>query len=123
MVSGILLVIGYMLQGTLGPISECVRLLIGKGYQSTSLYMELGKYLALLLGIALSSSLISCGLGFWIFTVMTRKVDEREELMSDNWRVGLITAVLLLIIAVITRDQMIEFMETLLPYPNVPGFY
>ena len=122
-VSAILIVVGMMVNTAMQPIGEAIRLITNMELQSSVMYFEIAKYISLLLGIAFVASLISCGAGFWLLTIMTRNIDEKQEILDDNWRVGLMIGVVLVMIAFITKDEMVLFMESILPYPDVPSLF
>lgn len=122
-ITSIMIVVGMMINASMDPIGEAIRILSNSEMASSRMYLEIAKYVLLLLSIAFGASLISCGVGFWLFALMTRDIDERQEIIGDNWRIGLVVGTVLIMIAFVTSNQMVHFMESVLPYPDIPNLF
>lgn len=122
-IASILVVVGMMINVSMEPIGEAIRLISESEVASSVMYFEIAKYVSLLLAIAFGASLISCSTGFWLFTLMTRNIDERQEIIDDNWRIGLLIGIMLIMISFVTSNQMVMFMESILPYPDIPNLF
>ena len=56
-----------------------------------------------------------------LFTIMTRKLDEYNEIAEGNIGVALLMFVMILVISVFTQHPFLVFMETFIPYPELPN--
>lgn len=118
--SAVLFSIAYLLQGVMAPIISITSIFNGK-LTGFDLYFKTFSYAGLfvLIGITLAG-LINLSAVF-LFTTITKNIDEFQEIKNDNQSVALITGVIIIGIAMLTKDSMILFMETLIPYPELPS--
>ncbi|MEM6299434.1 MAG: DUF350 domain-containing protein, partial [Bacteroidota bacterium] len=67
--------------------------------------------------IALSINVISIKL----YVYLTH-FDEFEEIRQNNIAIGILTGVIMIVISMFVKDSVIQLMESLVPYPEVPRF-
>ncbi len=117
--SSILFSVGYIISGTLQPAMNVIRILGQQTQSSLELFFESIQYITLFVGIGFVISSVTTLLGLFIFTQLTRKVNEFEEISKDNKAVGLITGVIIIVIAMFVKDSTILLLESFIPYPRL----
>jgi uncharacterized membrane protein YjfL (UPF0719 family) len=60
-------------------------------------------------------------LSIFLFTYLTKGINEFDEIKENNKAVALITAVIIISISFIMKDSMIFLIETFIPYPSIPN--
>jgi uncharacterized membrane protein YjfL (UPF0719 family) len=54
----------------------------------------------------------------YVFTLLTREIKELEEISKDNKAVGLMTGVIIIVIALFVKDSTILLLDSFIPYPT-----
>ncbi len=117
-ISGVLIGVGYIISGAIQPVLNIVRMQI---QQSESLFewiLPSSKYVLIFAFIAFIIALINTILGIFLFTKLTKNINEFEEISKNNQAVGLITGVIIVVIAFFVRDSTILLLESMIPYPK-----
>ena len=121
--SGTIFSVGYIVFGIMEPLSATIKLLGAKNPSILSLVVDTTKFLLmfLVLGYLFAGTIIF--LAYKLFSSFTTKVDEYEEIYNNNMGVALLLSVLTIVIALFTKAPFIVFIESLIPFPEVPGLY
>lgn len=117
--SSILFSVGYIISGTLQPAMNVIRILGQQTQNNMTLFLESARYISLFVGIGFVISSITTLLGLFIFTQLTLRVNEFEEISKDNKAVGLITGVIIIVIAMFVKDSTVLLLESFIPYPKL----
>ena len=119
--SGTIFSVGYIVFGIMEPLSATIKLLGSQNPSMLSLVVDTTKFLLmfLVLGYLFAGTIIF--LAYKLFSSFTTKVDEYEEIYNNNIGVALLLAVLTIVIALFTKAPFIVFIESLIPFPAVPG--
>jgi uncharacterized membrane protein YjfL (UPF0719 family) len=117
--SSILFSVGYIISGTLQPAMNVIRILGQQTKSTVELFLESVRYISLFVGIGFVISSIITLLGLFIFTQLTRNINEFEEISKDNKAVGLITGVIIIVIAMFVKDSTVLLLESFIPYPKL----
>ncbi len=117
--SAILFSVGYIISGTLQPAINVIRILGQRSQSMAEVFVESVRYISLFVGIGFVISSIITLLGLFIFTQLTRNVQEFEEISKDNKAVGLITGVIIIVIAMFVKDSTVLLLESFIPYPKL----
>lgn len=117
--SAILFSVGYIISGTLQPAINVIRILGQRSQNMAEVFVESVRYISLFVGIGFVISSIITLLGLFIFTQLTRNVKEFEEISKDNKAVGLITGVIIIVIAMFVKDSTVLLLESFIPYPKL----
>lgn len=119
LVAGVLFSVGYIMTGVIQPILESFRLLSASDIDTSSLIWKFistgGSYIA----ISYVAAVLITLLGMRLYTVMT-PMDEAEEIKENNIGVAVIMSVILIVMSLMTKDGVVLFIESLIPYPELP---
>lgn len=118
--AGILFSVGNILEGSIEPISSTIRQLknvhdhIGMITGQALLYIL--AFLLISFCIAVAVNLISIRL-----YVSLTHFDEFREIQENNIAIGILTGVIMIVISMFVKDAVIQLMESLIPYPELPS--
>lgn len=122
LVAGIIFSVAYLISGVTTPILNTIRFL----KQTTleySIYIEVLKHIGIFLFIGLITSCLINLISIFLFTYLTKGINEFEEIRDDNRAVALITSVIIISISIIMKDSMIFLIEAFIPYPEIPNLF
>ncbi len=117
-ISGVLLGVGYIISGAIQPVLNIVRIQIQKSQGSYDWILPSIKYVFLFAFVAFIIALVNTLLGVYLFTKLTYNTNEFEEISKNNQAVGLITGIIIIVIAFFVRDSTILLLESMIPYPK-----
>lgn len=119
LLAGILFSVGYMMTGVIQPILESFRLLSASDIGTGSLIWKFLSTGGMYIAISYSAAIFVILIGMRLYTVMT-PMDEAKEIQDNNVGVGLIIGVIVIVLAMMTKDGVVLFIESLIPYPDLP---
>lgn len=119
--SGTIFSVSYIVFGIMEPFSATVKLLSAQNQDTLSLVFDISKYLIMFLFLGYLFGGMIIFLAYKLFSSFTSQVDEYEEIYKNNIGVAILLAVLTIVIALFTKSPFIVFIETLIPFPEVPG--
>lgn len=119
--SGSIFAVSYLLFGIMEPLSATLKLLNAQDISTGSIVLNYTKYILMfmILGYAFSATIIFAT--YKIFALMTRNLDEYEEIRNNNVGVAILLAVLTIVAAMFSKGHFIIFIESFIPYPDVPN--
>jgi hypothetical protein len=111
--------VGYVVSGVVQPILQSFRLLSVGETNTLELAGKFiaigGAYIAISYAAAVAIMLISMRL----YTFMT-PLDELAEIKNNNIGVAVIVGVIIIILSLMTKDGVVLFIESMVPYPELP---
>ncbi len=119
--SGVIISVCYLVFSIFDPLAATMQLLKSQGLSSLGVVMEYLKYMLMFIVISYVLSAIILLIASSLFTIMTRKLDEYNEIAEGNIGVALLMFVMILVISVFTQHPFLVFMETFIPYPELPN--
>lgn len=117
-ISGVLLGVGYIISGAIQPVLNIVRLYIQRSQGTWDWVLPSIKYVFIFALVAFIIALVNTILGVILFNKLNYNVDEFEEISKNNQAVGLITGVIIVVIAFFVRDSTMLLLESMIPYPK-----
>jgi len=118
--SGIVLSIGIILSEIFPSITNVIRL---STTQSESVDMlTITKYSGLYLFIGFLVTVLINGSVFFLFSVLTKGVNEFKEIKNNNISVSILVVAILISITLIAKDSIALLISSLIPYPEVTNF-
>ena len=119
--SGTIFSVAYIVFGIMEPLSSTIKLLSTNYTSLFDLVLSVGKYLVIfiLLGYTFGAGIVY--VSYKTFALLTKQLDEFDEISKNNVGVALLVAVLTIVIALFTKDPFIIFVESFIPYPELPG--
>ena len=118
--SGIILSTGIILSAILPSITNIIRLSTTQieVVETSTIILYSGIYL--LIGFVVSV-LINTSV-FFLFSILTRGVDEFKEIKNNNISVAILVVTILISITIILKDSIALLISSLVPYPQVSNF-
>lgn len=117
--AAVLFAVGYIVSGVLQPIIDSFRIMANTDISSGDLVFQFlwrgGMYIA----IAYIFSLIISFAGVFIYGAMT-PMKEIQELKDNNVGVGVLLGVIIVVLAMFSKDGIMLVIESLVPYPDIP---
>lgn len=118
--SAILYAVGSIVSGVIKPMLNLIRTLDENAKTTLDYIWNSMQYSMLFIGLGFLVSFIVTITGLYLFTFLTRTINEFEEISKDNRAVGLITGVIIIVIALFVKDSVDLLLESLIPYPDFP---
>ena len=118
--SGIFLSIGLILSEIIPSISNVIRLSTTQTEAIDT--FEIVKYSGLYLFIGFIISVIINSSVFFLFSVLTKNVNEFKEIQRNNIAVAVLVVSILISITLIAKDGIALLISSLIPYPEVSNF-
>lgn len=117
---GIMFSVAYLIADVKEPIVNTIRILQRQSAFNVGLLLEITKYVGLFLSVSLVVIFMVIGASFYLFSVMTKNVDEINEIKDQNIAVSIIVTVIIVSVSLIVKDSMLLLLEALMPYPEFP---
>jgi len=118
--SGIVLSIGLILSEILPSITNIVRL---SATQTDSIdYGTIVQYSGLYLLIGFLAAVIINASVFFLFSILTRGIDEFQAIKDNNVSVAILVVATLISITLIVKESIALLISSLIPYPEVANF-
>lgn len=118
--SGIILSIGIILSEILPSITNVIRLSTTQveSTETSSIILYSGLYLLIgfLIAVIINLSV------FFLFSALTRGVNEFKEIQNNNVSVAILVVGILISITIISKDSIALLISSLIPYPEVSNF-
>ena len=119
-ISGIFLSTGIILSEIVPSITNILRL---SSLQPEEVNVfQIIKYSALYLLIGFIVSVIINASVFFLFSILTKGVDEFKEIRNNNIPTALIIVTILISITLIAKDSIALLISSIMPYPEVTNF-
>lgn len=118
--AGVVISIGLILSEILPSITNIIRLSStqGNSIDTATIFQYSGLYL--LIGF-LAAVLINASV-FFLFSILTRGINEFQEIKNNNISVAILVVSILLSITIIVKDSIALLISSLIPYPEVSNF-
>ncbi len=118
--SGIILSVGIILSAILPSITNIIRLSTTQieVVETSTIILYSGLYLLIGFVVAI---LINTSV-FFLFSILTRGVDEFKEIKNNNISVSILVVTILISITIIIKDSIALLISSLVPYPQVSNF-
>ena len=121
--SSILFSVAYLISGIKSPILNSLKLLSNNPEYSGSLVLDGFKYTGLFLTIFIISIALVIIISIKLFTYMTKRIDEFQEIKKNNIAIAIITATIIISISIMVKESLYLLIETFVPYPEIPKFF
>lgn len=119
--SGTIFSISYIVFGIMEPLSSTIKLLSAKNPTFIVLWFEILRYLGMFLFLGYSFGASIVFVSYKLFSSFTKNLDEYDEISKNNIGVALLVATLNIVIALFTKNPFIIFLESFIPYPDLPN--
>jgi|TARA_B110000211_G_scaffold234469_1_gene304238 uncharacterized membrane protein YjfL (UPF0719 family) len=119
----ILFSVGYLISGIKDPILNSIELVGSNSNFSGSIFFESIKYIGLFLAISLFVILIINIISIYLFTIMTKNIDEFKELKNNNISIAIIMSIIVISICIMVKPSLYSILESFVPYPDMPRIF
>lgn len=119
--SGIFISVAYLISSVKEVMIETIRALQQVPGLEDVLFWEASKYFGLFLFMSIVVIAITNVASIGLFTIMTKGINEIEEIKNNNIAVGIITATLMICISMMCKASLVTMMQSFIPYPSLPN--
>lgn len=120
--ASILFSVAYLISGIKAPILNSLRMISDKPEYDGSIIIDGFKYTILFLLIVIVTISLINFLSVKLFTVMTKNINEFEEISKNNIAVSILTATIIISISLLVKDSLYLLLDSFVPYPETPRF-
>ena len=122
-ISSILLSVAYLISDIKSPILNSLKMVSSQADYQVSIIFDGFKYTLLFLFIIIVAISIIIFISIWLFTLMTKNIDEFKEIKKDNKAIGLLLAVIIFSVSIMVKESLYFLIETFVPYPEVINIF
>jgi uncharacterized membrane protein YjfL (UPF0719 family) len=119
MKAGSLIALGILLQHAVRATFDALDLLYRDAEVTITALRSVFVYGLVHLGLSIVVSAIVLALGTWLFTKLTRGVNELEEIRNGNVAPALVLAAVMVVLALLTSPGLQTALDGLLPMPEL----
>ena len=117
--AGSLIALGILCQHSVTATFGAMDLLYSGQSLTLSAAGSLALYALLHLGVSIVVSAAVLALGSWLFTFLTRDVDEMKEIQAGNVAPAIVLAAVMVVLALMTAPGLQTTLDGLLPIPEL----
>ena len=121
--SSVLFSVAYLISGVKAPILNSLRMISDNPNYEGYIVMDGLKYTVLFLVIIIITITLVNFLSVKLFLLMTKNVNEFEEISKNNIAVSILTATIVVCISLLVKDSLYLLLESFVPYPEVPRIF
>ena len=122
-ISSILLSVAYLISDIKSPILNSIKMVSSQADYQGSIIFDGFKYTFLFLFIVIVAISIIIFISIWLFTLMTKNIDEFIEIKKNNISIGLLLGVIIFSISLMVKESLYFLIETFVPYPEVINIF
>jgi hypothetical protein len=115
--------VAYLISGIKAPILTSLRLISENPEYDGSLLLDGLKYTLLFLLIVVIAIGFINFLSVKLFTLMTKSINEFEEISKNNIAISILIATIIISISLLVKDSLYLLLESFVPYPEVPRIF
>ena len=118
--ASVLLAVGYIVSGVIGPLLSAYRLLIDLKETNLEIVLTFLSYGGIFVSVAYLIAIFVMTIGILFYVTLTTKVQEFKELRENNVSVAVIVGTIIFVLALFVKDGSILLIESIIPYPELP---
>ena len=122
-ISSILLSVAFLISDIKSPILNSIKMVSSQADYQGSIIFDGFKYTFLFLFIVIVAISIIIFISIWLFTLMTKNIDEFIEIKKNNISIGLLLGVIIFSISLMVKESLYFLIETFVPYPEVINIF
>jgi uncharacterized membrane protein YjfL (UPF0719 family) len=103
------------------PLTATFKVLGASNQEGMSYIFSCLQYTGIFLFMGYLFSGIIIFLAYKLFAVLTTQLNEYEEIKDNNIGVALLLVTMTIVTAMFAREPFIIYLESLIPYPDVPS--
>jgi uncharacterized membrane protein YjfL (UPF0719 family) len=117
--SAILLSVGIVVSSAYSPSMSLLQILQKTSENTLWLFINFSLYFLLFIAISIFVSFIIIVASTRLYTLLTRNINEFDEISKNNISIALITGIIIIVISLFAKDSMAMIIESLIPYPKI----
>jgi len=121
--SGMIFSIALITYGIMEPLTATFKILEDSGMPTFSLITSCLEYAGLFLILSYFFAVIVIFISYKLFTFLTTNINEYEEIKANNVGVAILVVVLTIVTAMFVKTPFISYLESFVPYPDLPGIF
>lgn len=119
--SGTIFSVAYITFGIMQPLTATFKVLSASNKEGMSYLYSCLQYTGIFLLIGYVFSGVVLFIAYKLFALLTTKLDEYEEIKDNNIGVAILLVTMTIVTAMFAREPFIVYLESLIPYPDVPS--
>lgn len=119
--SSVLFSVSYLVAAASPSVITTVKIL--RSSTGSTPWKDMLSYTSLFMFIGMLSAFLINLLSWFLFTRLTKSVNELEEIRKNNIATGILTGAIVVGITLMVKESVVYLVETLVPYPQIPGLY
>jgi hypothetical protein len=119
--SGTIFSVAYITFGIMHPLTATFKVLGASMENGYSYLFSCVKYTGMFLLLGYVFSAVSIFIAYKLFAVLTTRLNEYEEISDNNVGVAILLVTMTIVTAMFVREPFIIYLETLVPYPDLPS--
>lgn len=108
--------LGLIFSKLYAPLIEITRILS----DSQNYMLESIKYTTLFISLSFISWFLIIGSSVSLFGLLTRGINEIDEIKNDNWRLAILLSAIILMLTIMSTNPILGALESIIPYPDMP---
>jgi len=121
-ISSVLFSVAFLVSGIKGPILNSLKLIQDQPGYDGIIFIDALKYTSLFLVVIVIAIALVNLISISLFTLMTKDINEFEEIKNNNIAVSIITSVIIISISLLAKDSLYLLLESFVPYPEIRSF-
>jgi hypothetical protein len=119
--SGMIFSVAFITFGIMEPLTASFKILEDSGLSGMSLISNCLQYTGFFLLLSYFFAVTVIFISYKLFTFLTSNINEYEEIKSNNVGVAILVVVLTIVTAMFVKTPFISYLESFIPYPDLPG--
>jgi hypothetical protein len=119
--SGTVFSVSFITYGIMDPMTATFKVLEDSGIMGWELIYSCTEYVGIFLLMAYIFSTLVILISYQLFSFLTTNLNEYEEIRDNNVGVALLVVVLTIVTALFAKAPFIVYLESFIPYPDLPG--
>jgi hypothetical protein len=119
--SGTIFSVALIMFGVIEPLSATFKVLNASGEDGSSYLISCMQYVGIFLTLGYVFSALIVFIAYKLFSMMTTQLNEYEEIRDGNAGVAILLVTLTIITALFVKEPFMVYLESLIPYPDVPN--
>jgi hypothetical protein len=119
--SGNIFSVALIMFGVMEPLTATFKVLHATGEEGISYLSSCLQYVGIFLTLGYIFSAIIVFIAYKLFSMLTTQLNEYEEIRDGNVGVAILLVTLTIITALFVKEPFMVYLESLIPYPDVPN--
>ncbi|MBN1523292.1 MAG: DUF350 domain-containing protein [Spirochaetales bacterium] len=119
LMGSILFSVGLLLQEIITPSVITFQNLLKRTHDLVSVILVGTLYTVIYFAISTLFSFMLIFVAYFLFTVLTRKINEMEEIKQNNVAISIILGIVIIVLVLLVRNGFSQLIDALIPHPEL----